>query len=346
MDKINFLPGPVNISKGTLKCMARAPLSHRSEKFRSIFDDTRAALCGLVNAKTAVLFTGSGTLANEAIAAQLSLGIKDKGMVISNGEFGLRLAEQAQRFGLKFKHLAFPWAEEFDYVVIKKELASLRPAWVWFAHLETSTGILNDLEKIKKLCRPYKTKICADIISTVGNIEVDLKGVHMASASSGKGLAALPGIAIVFSNARHKPSSALPKYLDIGFYEGKNFIPFTFSSNLLRALRHGCVEKTILKRTKNNIKICSRIESFLENKNLEIIGKNKKRAPYMLTLEAPAGASSMKLGRAFAAKGIDVHYKNEYLIKRNWLQLALMGHFKTGNLSKFFKAAGQILREK
>ena len=51
---------------------------------------------------------GSGTLANDVIAGQLSL-LGEPGLILSNGEFGERLMDQAWRFNLKFDSVEFPW---------------------------------------------------------------------------------------------------------------------------------------------------------------------------------------------------------------------------------------------
>jgi aspartate aminotransferase-like enzyme len=52
---------------------------------------------------------GSGTLANDVITAQLSLK-PDKGLILSNGEFGRRLVGQARRFAISFETLSVDWA--------------------------------------------------------------------------------------------------------------------------------------------------------------------------------------------------------------------------------------------
>ena len=56
------------------------------------------------------ILLGSGSLANDALAAQLSLEEKP-GLVVANGEFGERLADHARRFGLSFDLVQYPWGE-------------------------------------------------------------------------------------------------------------------------------------------------------------------------------------------------------------------------------------------
>src|SRR5215510_4266937 len=85
----NFLPGPVTVRREVRRAFEQAPESHRGEAFIRDFQLTRQLLRELVQTREAELFLGSGTLANDVIAAQLSLE-KTPGIVVSNGEFGGR----------------------------------------------------------------------------------------------------------------------------------------------------------------------------------------------------------------------------------------------------------------
>src|SRR5690349_19334303 len=69
---VNFLPGPVAVRREVRRAFEQAPESHRAECFKADFKATRQALCELTHAKDVQLLLGSGTLANDAIGAQLS----------------------------------------------------------------------------------------------------------------------------------------------------------------------------------------------------------------------------------------------------------------------------------
>ena len=90
---VNFLPGPVTVRREVRRAFEQAPESHRADCFRSDFNSTQQLLCELVSAQNVQLLLGSGTLANDAVAGQLSL-LKGRGLVLSNGEFGERLTDQ------------------------------------------------------------------------------------------------------------------------------------------------------------------------------------------------------------------------------------------------------------
>src|SRR5580693_2999727 len=70
---VDFLPGPVAIHGDVQRALLERPESHRSPSFRTSFASTQALLCLAAGARHAEILLGSGTLANDAIAGQLSL---------------------------------------------------------------------------------------------------------------------------------------------------------------------------------------------------------------------------------------------------------------------------------
>ncbi len=98
---MNLLPGPVTIGREVREALAEEPVSHRSENFIDAFRRTQQLLCKLVGSRHIEILMGSGTLANDTIAGQLSL-MPGNGLILSNGEFGDRLIDHATRFGLSF----------------------------------------------------------------------------------------------------------------------------------------------------------------------------------------------------------------------------------------------------
>jgi aspartate aminotransferase-like enzyme len=158
-------------------------------------------------------------------------------------EFGERLLDHGRRFGLKFEVGEFPWGQPFDLRVVRQMLErSPAPTWLWCTHCETSSGVLNDLARLKALCSEFQVKLCLDCMSSIGTTPVDLTGVYLGSCASGKGLRSYPGIGMVFYHHDPVPSARLPRYLDLGQYASQQGIPFTFSSNLLHAL-HAAIKR-------------------------------------------------------------------------------------------------------
>ena len=109
---VNFLPGPATISEGVRKAMMAEPFSHRSSEFESVLRRVKDKLTALTGAKYVQLLQGTGTLANDVVAAQLSMH-SGKGLILVNGEFGLRLADHAKRFGMEFDTMEIEWGTPF-----------------------------------------------------------------------------------------------------------------------------------------------------------------------------------------------------------------------------------------
>ncbi|MFO1514659.1 MAG: aminotransferase class V-fold PLP-dependent enzyme, partial [Verrucomicrobiota bacterium] len=323
---VNFLPGPVAIRREVRRAFEQAPESHRADSFKQEFQDTKRMLCELTQAKNVELLLGSGTLANDMVAAQLSL-LPGPGVVLSNGEFGSRLIDHARRCKLRFEAIEFEWGQPFDLEAVRKQLSHVQPpAWLWCVHCETSTGVLNDTLALARLCAEHGVKLCLDCISSVGTMPVDLEDVYLASASSGKGLRAYPGVAMVFYQHHAQPAAdRLPRYLDLGFYAQQEGIPFTFSTNLLHAL-HAAVRGVNWERRFAEIAETSTwLRTKLLEMNFNLIGVSTRTSPAVFTLELPREVSSVNVGNLMQEAGFLLSCNSDYLKRQNWIQICLMG---------------------
>lgn len=343
---VNFLPGPVAMRREVRRAFEQAPESHRGDSFKKDFQSARQILCELVRANNVGLFMGSGTLANDVIAAQLSL-LGGHGLILSNGEFGERLMDQARRFDLKFDAIKFDWGEPLDLAMVEKKYFTAAPEtrgkpahskksaignrqsainWLWCTHCETSTGLLADLPRLKELCARHGTKLCLDGISTVGTMPVDLTGVYLTSGSSGKGLRAYPGLSMVFYHHDVPAASdKLPRYLDLGFTAQHEGTPFTFSSNLLHAL-HAAVKRVNWERRFTETAEWSVwLRERLVEMGFDLIGNGALHSPAVITIALPPEMNSTKTGEAMQQAGYLLSYNSEYLRRKNWIQICFMG---------------------
>ncbi len=340
---VNFLPGPVTVKREVRRAFEQAPESHRADVFMKDFGAARQTLCELVKTRNVGLFLGSGTLANDVIGGQLVLE-SGRGIVLSNGEFGSRLIDQARRWRLDFEAMEFPWGEPFDLRAVRRVLEQTpAPAWLWCTHCETSTSLLNDISTLKALCAEFQTKLCLDCISSVGTMPVDLSGVFLASCSSGKGLRAYPGISMVFHNHAVMPQpERLPRYLDLGYYSQQQGVPFTFSSNLLHAMHAAVKHVDWEKRFADIVDLSEFLRGKLREMGFELVGAKGETSPAVITIALPAEINSLKVGGLIQEAGYLLSYNSEYLRKKNWIQICLMGECTREKLVSLLNAMKRV----
>lgn len=336
---IPFLPGPVQISEKVMSALSSTPISHRSEEYKEKLNKVQAMLCKIVNSKYAQIFLGTGTLANDVVAAQLSLE-SGRGLILANGEFGNRLVEQASRFGLKFDVLEKQWGQAFTKDEITFSLTN-ETTWLWAVHSETSSGILNDLDMLKEIAKEQQLKLCLDCISSLGAVELDLDGVFLATGVSGKAVRAFTGLSFVFHHHVVQPAPSLPKYLDLGTYVAKDSIPFSQSSNLLEALVTAVEDisvETYEKITRTHQLLKNRLKQF----DFTLISEENS-SPIILTVEMPAMVSSAVIGEILYYHGYQLHYESEYLQRRNWIQIACIDDYNPVDLEKMTNLLNRVV---
>ncbi len=330
---VNFLPGPVPVHPEVSRALAAPAVSHRSALFGDLMSEMKARLSALVGLPHVQLLVGSGTLANDAVAGQLSL-LGGRGLILSNGEFGERLIEQAGRFGLEFSPLRAEWGAPLPFA---RAAAIERPIdWLWAVHCETSTGVLNDLSRWTDFARERGAKLCVDAISSVGNTPVDLSGAWLATATSGKGLAAYPGLGLVFHRDQIAPSPRLPRYLDLGLWAREGGVPFTASSNLLAALGRA-LELRAVDDGCRRAALGSALRPRLEQLGFSVVAPIEDAAPWVLTLIPTEGESAFALGERLEGEGFLLSYRSGYLVRRNWLQVCLMGEHAAPTIDALVK---------
>lgn len=344
---ISFLPGPVEIHPAVQAVFANAPVSHRAESFLSLLSDTKARLCQLLGSREVEIFLGSGTLANDVVAAQIKR-LNSRGLILVNGEFGERLCDHAQRFGIEFHTFHAEFGRSFYLPALRQVLIQHKPDWLWMTHCETSSGILNPLSEIQALCESLGIKLCVDCTSSVACVPVDISAAYLATTVSGKAIAAYPGLAIVAYSHEVDADRQIPRYLDLGVYRANAGIPYTYSSNLVSALQQALLQISPT-RFDQIAHASARLRSSLRTAGVAILNSAGDSSPAVLTLQLPDHISSVACGDAMAERGFLLSYRSGYLIKANLLQICLMGHTEPAqqdelstSLLAYFQQVGKI----
>ncbi len=246
--EVLLTPGPVMLHPEVLASLSRQVVSHRSEAFRRELDRLREGIERIAGGGTALVLTGSGTLAVESMAWSLA-GPGDVALVVSHGEFGERLVDTLRRRGVTVEVLR-PRAPG-EAVPLEEALARLERgiySVVALVYTETSMGLsYREAEKLAEEARARGARVLVDAVSAFAGERVPRPGVVDAVATaSQKALAGPPGLGFVVVGEeaagllRRRPPSGVPNYLDLAkvlrFHEERRETPYTPAVNLVYAM--------------------------------------------------------------------------------------------------------------
>lgn len=347
-----LLPGPVTTAEAVRAAFHQPPIYHRGPEFIGLFQKVRQTLGQLVGGRDVALFNGSGTLANEAVGATLAAGTAPgRGVLLVNGEFGQRLARQATRFGLRPRLMNFPWGQPWDLDQVAAALAEEpEGSWVWGVHLESSTGVLNNLSGLVRLARARGIRVCVDCISSLGAVPIDLKGVYLASGATGKSLGSYAGVAIIFADAATLANldlERIPSYFDIAALLDTEGPRYTFPSPTLLALEAALAEYATadkaMRRYDRYAALGAYVRQQLRALDLEPLASEEWACPVVTTFSPPANETTEDFVARCRTWGFAIGGQSRYLAERRFVQIATMGAVTQKDCAPFFEHLGQWL---
>ncbi len=346
---VSLTPGQAQLSAEVAEALAQPGIDHRSREFTELYQAVRQALGRLAGGLPCALFCGSGTLANDVVAVTLAADRRlRRGLVLVNGEFGRRLVRQARRAGLQPGSLEWAWGQPWDLSQVEALLEDDgRIDWVWAVHLESSTGLLNDLPGLVRLCSGRGVAVCVDAISSLGAVPVDLSGCRLATGVANKALGGVAGLSMVFASPRALdgvPSESVPSYLDLAETLRTPGPRFTLASPLLvalaRALQPYADAEACARRFREYEQLGSFVRRQLRGQGLSPLVEPPLASPVITTFAPPAGLSGDALRDLARAWGFTLGGGSGYLRERGWLQIATLGAVQVGDCARLFERLG------
>jgi 2-aminoethylphosphonate-pyruvate transaminase len=140
-----------------------------------------------------VLMQGSGTFGVESAVGSAIPKIGSKLLVIINGTYGMRMAKMASMLDINMTKLIFNEDEIPDENAIADALdIDQEITHVGIIHSETTTGILNPIERIAPIVKSRNKVLIVDCMSSFGAIPFDVNqlGIDFAIGSANKGFQA------------------------------------------------------------------------------------------------------------------------------------------------------------
>ena len=339
---LNLMPGPVQIADSVRHVFEQSPVSHRTAEMVAVYGKARRILRDISGGMSVALMTGSGTLANDTVAACLRARFGDaQGLVLANGEFGQRLQRQGRSARLNFDVLEWNWGERWDFEAIEQQLQD-SVAWVWCVHLETSTGQLNDLERLSQICEAYGVALAVDCVSSLGAVPLESCKLSLASGVSGKALGSYAGIAMVFADDEalaETPFDKIPATFDIAQNIRQQAPMYTIASPQLRALHQALIENYLdaascLKRYEHYCVLGSWVRASLRRRGVRLLVDNETAAPTICTFPL----TNKQIAQRCKDAGFYIAHESSYLEERSWGQISVMGDLSQCRVEGVFDA--------
>lgn len=240
-------PGPVNLHPKVREILAEPMIHHRTPEFDAILSQTLSRLKMVFQTQEPVYMissTGSGGM-EALIVNTLSPG--DQILAINSGKFGERWIEMSRAFGVIVDEITVPWGHAVDLSLLEQKLKSRTYKALITQACETSTGVLQPIQKMGQLVMSTGTEtlFLVDAITALGAVPMPMDEWHIDGLVGGSQKAfMLPtGMSFVCFSKKAQAElvkSKIPKfYLDIKKEKAANLKGETFfSSNvtLIKAL--------------------------------------------------------------------------------------------------------------
>jgi len=342
---VSLLPGPVHIADKIRHAVSQRPESHRGPSFIERFENTRRILSDMVGGLQTAIVVGSGTLANEIVGATLAADRSlARGLILRNGEFGRRLASQGARFGLSYETLEWDWGRPWNLDDVRAALDRHPDInWIWAVHLETSSGLVNNIDGLLDLAAPRGVRVCLDCVSSLGAIEMDLSRAHMATGVSGKSIGALAGLAFVFAHegaTARVDDTRVPTYFDLRATLETVGPRFTVSSPTMNALVCAIDDFATPERRRERYVHYNEMGRYVRKRlnhfGLTPMVEGPDAAPVITTFRPPAGVSSQEFCDMCMAWGFEISGMSGYLLDRGVVQIATMGSVTQRDCARLF----------
>ncbi|KAK0634950.1 pyridoxal phosphate-dependent transferase [Bombardia bombarda] len=172
-----LIPGPIEFDDAVLNSMSHYSESHVGPAFVATFGETLSMLRTLFQtsdpAAQPFVLSGSGTLGWDLVAANL-VEPGEKVLVLGTGYFSDNFAECLRVYGADVTELRAPVGSRPQLPEIEQALSANKYKMITVTHVDTSTGVLSELEKLSALVHKVspETLIIVDGVCSVACEEI------------------------------------------------------------------------------------------------------------------------------------------------------------------------------
>ncbi len=302
-DPLLLTPGPLTTSAAVKQAMLR-DLGSRDGEFIAMTARIRrrvVALAGAEDTHVCVPLQGSGTFAVEAMIGTL-VPRAGKLLVLVNGAYGRRIRRICEYYGRAQSAVEAPEDQAIEPAAVAAALAS-DPAITHVAavHCETTSGVLNPIERIAAVVAEAGRSLLIDAMSSFGALPLDAATVPFdgLAASANKCLEGVPGMAFAIlrrsaleAAAGNAPSLSLDLHDQWAAMEKNGQWRFTPPTHVIaaldRALEEHAAEGGVAGRGRRYRENCRVLVAGMRAMGFETLLADRLQAPIIVTFRTPA----------------------------------------------------------
>ena len=335
-------PGPSDAHPRVLTAMATPLLGHLDPQFIEIMTETQEMLRAVFQTKNSLTLPMSATgMAGMETCFVNLVEPGDKVVLCVAGYFGTRMVDVADRCGAELTVMNGPWGEPFELDAIRETLKKVRPKVLGIVHAETSTGCLQPIAELGKLCHEFDTLLIADTVTSLGCVPVKLDEweVDAAFSCSQKGLSCPPGLSPVSLSERAstriktRKSKVQSWYFDLSsiqsYWGGERTYHHTAPITMIYAIREGLrlvLEEGLEVRFARHVRNHLALKAGLTALGLKYTSKEGFQLPQLNPVRIPEGVDDVAgRKRMLAEFGIEIGGGLGDFKGKAW-RIGLMGH--------------------
>ena len=345
-------PGPVTLSQRVKKSLLRQDICHREPEFSDLQENIRRKLLQVYQLAPSnwapVLVTGSGTSAVEAMLT--SCVPKDgKVLVIENGVYGERMSEILRTYEIEHERSRSDWETAIDLSTVNKILSKKTYSHAAVVHHETTTGRLNNIKEISRLCEKHGTKLLIDGVSSFGAEEIPFgeNPIVACAATANKCLHGVPGTSFVIISRKLAKDFIPPRrsvYLDLFKYlaaQDKSETPFTQSVQSFYALDEALSEffenGSLTGRHETYRNRMNTVSETLSSLGIESLLPEDSNSAVLKSFFIPPGKTYEGIHKSLKNMGFII-YAGQSHLKEKLFRISLMGDISEQDLNNLKRA--------
>jgi alanine-glyoxylate transaminase / serine-glyoxylate transaminase / serine-pyruvate transaminase len=226
--RLLFSPGPTPVPESVLQAMTKTVLGHLDPEFLHCMDEIKQMLEYVFETQSRVTFPVSGTgSAGMETAIFNAVEPGDDIVMCPMGVFGERMVAISERTAANTIVVPTEWGQPVDLQKIEETMKSCKPRVLGLVHVETSTGVAQNLEGLAEIAHKYDALLVVDAVASLSGqpVGVDQHGIDICYSGSQKCIGAPPGLApITFSERalerlRNRKTPVQSWYFDVAAVE-------------------------------------------------------------------------------------------------------------------------------